>query len=67
MSQPIWTPSPDRVAASNLTAFIDALNAIRGTKLACEYLIPAPPPGEKLDFNKVNVEHTPPGAAMPER
>lgn len=47
-------------------AFIDALNAIRGTKLACEYLIPAPPPGEKLDYSKVNVEHTAPGAAMPE-
>lgn len=54
-------------ANQNVTqAFIDALNAIRGTKLDCEYLVPAPPPGEKLDYNKVNVEHTAPGAAMPE-
>jgi hypothetical protein len=53
-------------ANQNVTqAFIDALNAIRGTKLKCEYLIPAPPPGETLDYGKVNVEHTPPGAASP--
>jgi hypothetical protein len=45
--------------------FIDALNAIRGEKLACEYLVPAPPPGETLDYGKVNVEHTPTGASMP--
>jgi hypothetical protein len=42
-------------------AFLDALNQIRGTKLACEYQVPAPPPGESLDYGQVNVEHTPPG------
>ena len=47
-------------------AFLDALNAIRGAKLACEYQIPPPPMGESLDFNKVNVLHTPEGANMPD-
>lgn len=46
-------------------AFIDALNAIRGAKLACEYQIPEPPPNEMLDYQKVNVLHTPDGADMP--
>lgn len=46
-------------------AFLAALNAIRGQKLACEYLIPTPPPGETLDYGKVNVEHTPMGSATP--
>lgn len=54
-------------ANQNVTqAFIDAMNAIRGTKLACEYLIPDPPPGEKLDYSKVNVEYTAPNSNMPE-
>jgi hypothetical protein len=53
-------------AAQDVTQqFIDALNAIRGEKLACEYLVPAPPEGETLDYFKVNVEHTPTGAGMP--
>lgn len=42
-------------------AFLDALNAIRGAKLACEYQIPPPPMGEDLDFGKVNVVHKPDG------
>ena len=46
-------------------AFLDALNAIRGAKLACEYQLPPPPMGESLDFNKVNVLHTPDGQAEP--
>lgn len=44
--------------------FLAALDAIRGTKLACEYTIP-PPSSGPLDFAKVNVEHTPPGGSMP--
>ena len=36
--------------------FVDALNAIRGEALECEFEIPEPPPGETLDYNKVNVE-----------
>ncbi len=46
-------------------AFLQALNAIRGQKLACEYLIPTPPAGQTLDYGKVNVEHTPMGSATP--
>lgn len=46
-------------------AFLDALNAIRGAKLACEYQLPPPPMGENLDFQKVNVLHTPDGADKP--
>lgn len=47
-------------------AFLDALHTIQGQTLACEYQIPSPPDGSDLDFDKVNVEHTPSGAAMPE-
>jgi hypothetical protein len=43
-------------------AFLAALNAIRGQKLACEYLLPPAPPGETLDYGKVNVRHTPTGS-----
>jgi hypothetical protein len=46
-------------------AFLDALHAIQGETLACEYQIPAPPDGSDLDYSKVNVEYTPPGANMP--
>lgn len=44
-------------------AFLDALNAIRGTKLACEFALPAATGGD-IDLGKVNVEYTPPGATM---
>ncbi len=47
-------------------AFLDALNAIRGAKLACEYQLPPAPMGENLDFDKVNVLHTPEGRVDPE-
>lgn len=40
--------------------FIDALNAIRGAALACEYLIPKPQTGT-VDPTKVNVTFTPDG------
>jgi hypothetical protein len=57
------------------SAFIDALNTIRGSvtktethlethqetqqsKLACEFALPDPPPGEKFDKEKVNVAFT---------
>ena len=46
-------------------AFLQALNAIRGQKLACEYLIPTPPAGGTLDYGKVNVEHTAMGSSTP--
>jgi von Willebrand factor type A domain len=38
--------------------FIDALNAIRGGAVACEFLIPTPE-GGKLDPGKVNVKYKP--------
>ena len=41
---------------------LDALNTIRGTaQISCEFQIPAPPSGETLDYQAVNVEYTPPG------
>jgi hypothetical protein len=47
-------------------AFLQALNAIRGTKLACEYAIPPEGDAGALDYNKVNVQYTPSGSAMPQ-
>ncbi len=38
--------------------FIDALDAIRGTRLSCEFQIPTPESGGTLDYNAVNVEFT---------
>ena len=38
--------------------FLTALNTIRGTALACTYLIPSPGEAGTLDFSKVNVEYT---------
>ncbi len=35
-----------------------ALSKIRGASLACEYTMPAAPPGQQLDVNKVNVQFT---------
>lgn len=46
-------------------AFLDALNAIRGTKLACEYEVPKPGDAGALDFDKVNVEYTKSGSTTP--
>lgn len=42
--------------------FQNALNAIRGLTLACEYTIPMPPNGQALDYGKVNVVFTPTNA-----
>jgi hypothetical protein len=61
--------TPSCNVASGTTSFNDALNAIRttvtqtqmvvqSTKLACEYTIPMPADGEKLDRSKVNVQIT---------
>jgi hypothetical protein len=36
--------------------FLAALDEIRGTALACEFLIPAPTPGQTLDYGLVNVD-----------
>lgn len=39
--------------------FLDAMNEIRGSALACAYLIPQPAMGE-LDYDAVNVQYVPP-------
>jgi hypothetical protein len=50
-------------ATSNTSqAFLDALTAIRGQSLACDYLVPTPTGGQTIDYGEVNVEHTPPNA-----
>ncbi len=38
--------------------FRDALAAVRGEGLGCEFPIPPPPAGMKLDFGQVNVRYT---------
>jgi hypothetical protein len=38
--------------------FLDALDAIRGARLACEFQIPTPDAGGTLNYNAVNVEFT---------
>jgi hypothetical protein len=47
------------------TAFLDALNQIQGQSLPCSYLIPDPPPGQTLNFDEVNVTHTPANSTTP--
>jgi len=44
--------------------FLDAMNKIRGSVLACSYIIPKPAMG-MLDYGKVNVEYVPGGGGMP--
>lgn len=46
-------------------AFLDALRAIQGQTLSCEYQMPEPPDGNALDYDKVNVEYTPAGQSAP--
>jgi hypothetical protein len=41
------------------TEVLRALNAIRGDVLPCEYRIPEPPAGERLDYDTVNVRYKP--------
>lgn len=38
--------------------FLEALNAIRGSRLTCEFQIPEAPPGETLEYGQVNVLFT---------
>jgi hypothetical protein len=46
--------------AGDVTAsFVDALNNVTNRALACEYQLPPPPDGQKLDANKVQVIYTP--------
>ena len=53
-------------AGADLAAsFLQALNAIRGAALGCEFMIPKPNQGA-VDFGKVNVEYTPDGGSTQE-
>ena len=56
----VSTTSPAQVTA-NLEA---ALGQIASAQLGCEYDLPAPPAGQKLDVNSVNVDYTPAGGAQ---
>lgn len=44
------------VSADLTTSLVDALNAIRGQTLPCEFTIPPPKTGA-IDFSKINVEY----------
>lgn len=48
----------DTTASNVNQQFLDALNKIRGTAVACQYQLPAPTNGGKLDYNTVNVQYT---------
>lgn len=39
--------------------FLEALNRIRGSAVACSYTIPNPPDGQQVAFDHVNVRYTP--------
>jgi hypothetical protein len=46
-------------AGNVTTSFVDALNNITNRALACEYQLPPPPEGMKLDTTQVQVIYTP--------
>jgi hypothetical protein len=50
-------------AAQTATSFQQALEAIRGLVLTCDFPLPQPPPGMSLDFHSVNVLYTPSSGA----
>jgi hypothetical protein len=45
--------------------FLTALNAIRGSRLGCEFQIPQPSGPDPLDYNRVNVQLTDGGTKAP--
>jgi len=49
-------------AANANKTFLDAMNAIRGKALGCEFLLPKPSGNGTIDFSKVNVYYTQKGA-----
>ena len=51
-------------SANATQLFVDALNAIQGSALACNFIIPPPPMGQTPDFAALNVQYTP-GNGMP--
>lgn len=50
--------------ANTTQQLVDALNAIRGELLDCQFDIPQPETGA-LDYDEVNVQYTPEGASQP--
>lgn len=56
----ISTSNPSAITSN----FVTALNVIRSQTIACEYTLPAPPSGETLDVNRVNVQFTPKGGTL---
>lgn len=50
-------------AAKTTSDLLVAMNAIRGNVVQCDFDIPAPPDGRKLDFDKVFVTFTPSSGA----
>lgn len=56
----VATANPAQVSA-DLRA---AVGQIKAAQLGCNYALPAPPSGQTLDVNAVNVDYTPAGKAM---
>jgi hypothetical protein len=42
-----------------------AMGVVAGTKVACDFPLPMPPPGQKVDLESVTVEYTPMGMGAP--
>jgi hypothetical protein len=64
------TGAPTLVAvgdpATTKMQFLAALDAIRGLIVSCNFAIPTPPAGMKIDFTQVNVSFTPSSTMVPE-
>ncbi len=52
--------------SQNIQAFSQKMADIRKAALACEFAIPPPPEGEKLDSERVNVNYVPGDGSAPE-
>jgi hypothetical protein len=44
--------------------FLKALNDIRAKAAGCSYVIPSPPPGQKIDYGQVNVDYQAGGGSV---
>jgi hypothetical protein len=56
-------PDAGGTASQTETDFVNALSAIRSSQASCDVPIPNAPPGQALDFGKVNVLATPKGGS----